>query len=435
MNQLIIKKRNGKELSSEEISFFAQGAARSSIPDYQLSSFLMAVFFQGMTENETISLTRFMMDSGICYDLSKMGQSCIDKHSTGGVGDKVSFICGPIAASLGIKVPMMCGRGLGHTGGTVDKLKSIPGMRLALTEKQFLRVLDRTGLAFSSQTGKIAPADRKLYALRDVTGTVESLPLITSSIMSKKLATGAAGIVFDVKTGCGAFMRKKSDAVALARMLVRVAGKFHRKAACLITSMDEPLGYAVGNSLEIIESVECLRGHFRHDLMEVSLAVSACMIQLAGRAKSFREGRRLALGQIGNGKALEKLKEVMQAQGGDPDIVFQDYCRWKKAKYVQDCKAEKSGYISGINAYDIGVLCCDMGAGRSRLDEKIDPSAGIMFFRKTGDKVHKGESIARLYTDRKPGRAFLERLNKIIMISGKKVIKKKKVLQKILLDQ
>jgi pyrimidine-nucleoside phosphorylase len=374
-----------------------------------------------------------MMDSGESYDLKKYRRKCIDKHSTGGVGDKISLICAPIVASLGIKVPMMCGQGLGHTGGTVDKLESIPGFQTALTKKQFLKILENVGLVFSSQTEKIAPADKKIYALRDVTGTVENLSLITSSIMSKKLATGASGIVFDIKTGSGAFMKKIKDAEILAGWLIKTAKRSGRRVSVLITDMNEPLGCTVGNTLEVIESVETLRGFGPADILEISLAVSALMIQMAGMAKDFREAKRKAFKQIENGSALYKLEEVIHAQGGDAGVISENYKKWKKAKYVLDYKAEKNGFIKEIDAYKIGNFCCSLGAGRSSLKDKIDPSAGLILFAKKGDKVSKGETIARIYTDKKDPKAYLKDLGNIIKILGRKLKTGNKVLKKIVI--
>ncbi|MCK5708585.1 MAG: thymidine phosphorylase [Candidatus Aureabacteria bacterium] len=432
VREIIIKKRNGYALNEKEIEFLINGYTEGDIPDYQLSSFLMAVFFNGMTEKETVFLTKAMKESGDEYDLKCFGKKCIDKHSTGGVGDKVSLICGPIAASLGIKVPMMCGRGLGHTGGTVDKLESIPGFSTCINKTKFYNILDKTGLVFSSQTKSIAPADKKMYALRDVTGTVESIPLITSSIMSKKLATGANGIVFDVKTGSGAFMKDKKDAAMLADFLVKIASISNRRSFALLTNMDEPLGCAVGNSLEVIESIECLKGNCFNDLMKVSIEISAAMIFLAGVVKDIKKGRELARGQINNGEALKKLKDTIKAQGGDPDCIYEDYAEWKKAKYSFDVKAEKSGFIEDIDAYKVGDLSCSLGAGRLRLSDDVDPSAGIVFFLKVGDVVSCGDILARVYTDKKGKKTFSESLKRIIKISKKKPLQKKLILRKFI---
>ena len=417
--EILIKKRDGFEIDSEDIEFFVREFVKGRIPEYQVSAFLMAVYFNGLSERETFDLTKSMMMSGDVYDLSVFGKKCVDKHSTGGVGDKVSLICGPIAASLGVKVPMMCGRGLGHTGGTVDKLESIPGFGLGLSKKRFFSVLKRVGLVFSSQTEKIAPADKKLYALRDVTGTVENLSLITSSIMSKKLATGAPSIVFDVKTGKGAFLQSEKESIALARALIKTAKLFKRKAVAVITDMNEPLGCCVGNMLEVVESIEALKGNGAKDLMEVSLAVSGWMLVLSGVAKNIREGVFLAKKQIENSRALSKFRELVKAQGGDVSI-FDDTKRvFKTSRFVVDIKAGKKGVISELHARKIGDFCTYIGAGRQRLDDKIDYASGVVFFKKVGDKVSNDDVIARVYFERKEMADYLDILADAVKISGR----------------
>jgi pyrimidine-nucleoside phosphorylase len=431
IRQIIIRKRSGQELDNKEIEFFVRGFTAGGIPDYAASSFLMAVYFRGMTEKETFFLTRCMMNSGEIYDLGRFGRRCVDKHSTGGVGDKVSLVCGPIVASLGVKVPMICGRGLGYTGGTVDKLESIPGFCARLTHRRFMKGLEKIGLVFSSQTGRIAPADKKIYALRDVTGTVENISLITSSIMSKKLATGAPGIVFDVKCGRGAFMKKKKEAGDLALWLVKVCRKFGRKATVLITDMDQPLGTTVGNSLEVIESVECLKGHAAPDLLDVSLRVSAEMLVLSGACRDLVAARQAARRQIENGEALRKLGEVITFQGGDTAVISEGFRGWKKARHISDIRAEKTGFIQDIDAGLIGQLACELGAGRNRLEDRIDPSAGLIFFCKKGNRVQKGETIARAFTDRRDIAEICGRLKRAVLIAEKRPVLPAMILKRI----
>lgn len=397
MYDIIHKKRNGGELSGEEIKFFVSGYTDGSIPDYQAAAFCMAVYFRGMTAKETSALTLAMAESGDQIDLGGIDGFTVDKHSTGGVGDKTSLVVAPIVAACGGEVAKMSGRGLGHTGGTVDKLESIPGFKTALSPEDFIRQVNGIGLCIVGQTGELAPADKKLYALRDVTATVESVPLIASSIMSKKLAAGSRGIVLDVKTGSGAFMKTVEESETLAKEMVSIGKAAGRSVTAVITNMDIPLGNAVGNSLEVIEAIETLKGNGESDLTEVCLALAAQMLcQVTGESEN--ECRRMAKGAIDDGSALGKLREMIEAQGGDPTVI-DDYSRFKQAKYEAEAVCPKDGYIKHTDTETVGIAAVLLGAGREKKGDPIDPSAGIILKKKTGDYVRKGETLAVLCTD------------------------------------
>lgn len=397
MYDIIHKKRNGGELSNEEIQFFVKGCTDESIPDYQLSAFCMAVYFQGMTDRETAALTLAMARSGDCIDLSGIDGYTVDKHSTGGVGDKTSLIVAPIVAACGGKIAKMSGRGLGHTGGTVDKLEAIPGFRTELTPDEFISQVNNIGLCIVGQSGELAPADKKLYSLRDVTATVESIPLIASSIMSKKLAAGSKGIVLDVKTGSGAFMKTVGESENLAKEMVAIGKAAGRKIAAVITNMDIPLGNYIGNSLEVIEAVKTLMGEGESDLTEVCLTLSAQMLCLA-TGKSEKECRAMAEKATEDGSALNKLREMITAQGGNADVV-DDFSLFKQPKYQIEIRSEKEGFISHTDAEKIGIASVILGAGREKKGDPIDPSAGIILKKKTGDFVEKGQTLAVFHTD------------------------------------
>ena len=397
MYDIIHKKRNGGELSDEEISFLVKGCTDESIPDYQLSAFCMAVYFQGMTDRETAALTLAMAKSGDCIDLSGIDGYTVDKHSTGGVGDKTSLIVAPIVAACGGKIAKMSGRGLGHTGGTVDKLEAIPGFRTELTPDEFISQVNNIGLCIVGQSGELAPADKKLYSLRDVTATVESVPLIASSIMSKKLAAGSKGIVLDVKTGSGAFMKTVGESENLAKEMVAIGKAAGRKIAAVITNMDIPLGNYIGNSLEVIEAVKTLMGEGESDLTEVCLTLSAQMLCLA-TGKSEKECRAMAEKAIGDGSALNKLREMITAQGGNAGVV-DDFSLFKQPKYQIEIRSEKEGFIGHTDAEKIGIASVILGAGREKKGDPIDPSAGIILKKKTGDFVEKGQTLAVFHTD------------------------------------
>jgi pyrimidine-nucleoside phosphorylase len=397
-SEIIRKKRDGFALTKKEIDAAVCGYTRGTVPDYQMAALLMAVVLKGMDEEETLHLTRSMLHSGTTFDLSKIDGKKIDKHSTGGVGDKISLILAPLVASCGVIVPMISGRGLGHTGGTLDKLESIRGFRTDLSLDQFLSLLEKNGVAMMGQTEEIAPADRKIYSLRDVTATVESIPLITASILSKKLAEGADGLVLDVKCGKGAFMRSADDAEALASSMTTVVKGFGKKCISLITNMDQPLGKYVGNSLEVVESIECLKGNGPDDLMEVTFALGREMIIMAEKAVDGATAQSMLEDAIASGKALERFRNVVELQGGDPRVV-DDYSLLPQSKNRTEIKAERSGYISKIDCYEVGVVNLMLGGGRKRKEDSIDPGVGIVFRKKVGETVEKEESFAVLHHD------------------------------------
>lgn len=394
---IIRKKRDGFELTKEEIEYFAFSAADGSVPDYQLSALLMAICFNGLNEKETLDLTDAMARSGDMADLSAVDGVTGDKHSTGGVGDKTTLIVAPIVASCGIKIAKMSGRGLGHTGGTVDKLESIPGFRTSLDSDEFISVVNQCGICVTGQSGKLCPADKKLYALRDVTATVDNVSLIASSIMSKKLAGGAECIVLDVKCGSGAFMKDESSATVLAEKMVGIGKGAGRKIAALITDMDIPLGHNIGNSLEIIEAVETLKGNGPDDLTEISVSLAAKLLELAGRG-NFVECKKIAKSKIDNGSAFEKLCEMVTLQGGDSEYI-RNTDLFPTAKYIYNVIMPESGYIVHTDTAGIGSVCVSLGAGRMKKDDVIDCSAGIVLHKKTGDYAEKGDIIASLYAN------------------------------------
>lgn len=397
MYDIIHKKRNGGELSEEEIRFFIEGYTDESIPDYQAAALCMAVYFRGMTPKETSILTLAMAESGDQIDLGGIEGFTVDKHSTGGVGDKTSLIVVPIVASCGGKVAKMSGRGLGHTGGTVDKLESIPGFRTELNPDDFIKQVNGIGLCIVGQTGELAPADKKLYALRDVTATVESIPLIASSIMSKKLAAGSKGIVLDVKTGSGAFMKTVEESENLAKEMVAIGKSAGRSVTAVITNMDIPLGDSVGNSLEVIEAIKTLKGEGESDLTEVCLTLAAQMLSMV-TGEDEKTCYSMAKGAIDNGLAINKLREMISAQGGNANVV-DDYSLFKQPKYTAEIFSECDGYIEHTDAEKIGIASVILGAGREKKGDPIDPSAGIVLKKKTGDYVKKGEPLAVFYTD------------------------------------
>lgn len=395
MYDIIAKKRDGKGLDDAEIRFFVNGYTAGEIPDYQMSALLMAIYFNGMSEQETASLTQYMSMSGDILDLTYFGEASVDKHSTGGVGDKTTLIAAPIAASCGCKVAKMSGRGLGHTGGTADKLESIKGYKTDLSSDEFFNIVNKVGVAVVTQSGNLTPADKKLYALRDVTATVESIPLITSSVMSKKLASGAKNIVLDVKYGSGAFMKTKDDACVLAQSMVNIGKMCGRKTAALITDMNTPLGYAVGNSLEVIEAINVLKGKQKGDIYEISVALAGNMIALSQNITE-QEGLKKAKLALDSGMAFLKMREWISAQGGDTDCI-DDTSNFETADYCMEIKADTAGFISAMDCEKIGTAAAVLGAGRLKKDDKIDLTAGIKLAVKTGDYISFGESLATLY--------------------------------------
>lgn len=399
MYDIILKKRNAIELSDKEIKFVVDGYTKGEIPDYQISALMMAIYFQGMSERETVTLTECMARSGDMVDLSAFGKLSVDKHSTGGVGDKTTLIVAPIVAALGGKVSKMSGRGLGHTGGTVDKLESIPGYRTTLSENEFLSQVEKIGIAVIGQSGNLTPADKKLYALRDVTATVDSIPLITSSIMSKKIAAGSHNIVLDVKVGSGAFMKNEAQAETLAKQMVKIGKHCGRNIAALLTNMDIPLGNAIGNALEVKEAVAVLKGESKGDLYEVCVALATQMISLCF-SLSEPSARQKVIDCIESGVAFAKMKEWISVQGGDT-AYLDDTSRFQKSKYTLDIFAEREGYISTMDAERIGSIAVTLGAGRATKDDKIDHAAGILLDAKVGDFVSRGQRLCTLYSGSK----------------------------------
>jgi pyrimidine-nucleoside phosphorylase len=393
---LVQRKRDGEELAPEEIAYMVDGYTSGDIPDYQMSAFLMAVFYSGMTDREVSRLTECMLHSGDTVDLSTIPGVKVDKHSTGGVGDKTSFIVAPLAAAAGVVVPMMSGRALGHTGGTLDKLESIPGFRTNLTADDFRAQLAELGLCFIGQTEQLAPADRKLYSLRDVTATVESIPLISSSIMSKKLAEGIDALVLDVKVGNGAFMKKQVDARRLAQTMVGIGRRMDKKVQALITDMNQPLGYAVGNALEIMEASQTLQNAGPADLTKLSLELAARMIHLGKKAGSLDEARRMAEKHLVEGTAYKLFKQVVAAQGGNPQALDK-FELLPNATGMREVTSPRAGYVAAINAEGIGVASNMIGAGRDKKEDAIDPAVGIILEVKTGEKVDAGSVLCRLY--------------------------------------
>lgn len=394
--ELIIKKRNGEELSEEEISFLINNYVRGAIPDYQMSAFLMATYFCGMTEKETLYLTNEMIKSGDMLDLGAVEGIKADKHSTGGVGDKTSLALCPMLASVGVKVAKMSGRGLGHTGGTIDKLESFPGLTTAIDGERFIKQANEVGFVIAGQTAQLVPADKKLYALRDVTGTVDILPLIVSSIMSKKLASGADIIVLDVKTGSGAFMKREEDSFELARQMVALGKNAGKKTVAVVSDMDEPLGYAVGNALEVKEAIAVLNGESAGNLRELCLELGACVLMEANLAESENKAREKLEKCIEDGSALKKLAEFVKAQGGDDRAVY-DTSLLPSAPYTVDVSSPKKGYIKSLQAESVGRACINLGGGRETKESKIDLSVGVVLRKKKGDYVNLNESLFTIH--------------------------------------
>lgn len=396
MYDILAKKRDGGILTDEEIQFFIDGYVSGAIPDYQASALLMAIFLKGMTPHGTAALTRSMAQSGDLVDLSSIDGIKVDKHSTGGVGDKTTLIVAPVVASLGVRVAKMSGRGLGHTGGTVDKLESIPGFRTTLDREAFFDVVRRVGVSVIGQSGNLAPADKKLYALRDVTATVNSIPLIASSIMSKKIAAGSDRILLDVKTGSGAFMKTLEDSIALAKEMVSIGEHVGRRTVALITDMDRPLGCAIGNALEVCEACETLQGRGPADLTEVCIELAANMLWLAEKGE-LAQCRSLAKQQIANGEAFAKLKEMVQAQGGDTSVL-DDPSRFDRSNVCYEVLAQREGFLYAMDTERCGIASMELGAGREKKEDPIDYSAGIVLRKKVGDFVRKGEVLASFYS-------------------------------------
>ena len=396
--ELIKKKRDGRSLSTEEIGYLINGYTNGHIPDYQMAAFLMSVYFKGMNARECKDLTMKMADSGVSVDLSPIKGFKVDKHSTGGVGDKTTLVLAPLVASCGGIVAKMSGRELGHTGGTVDKLEAIPGMRTDFTKEQFIEITNRVHVSVIAQTGTLAPADKLLYALRNVTATVDAIPLIASSIMSKKLAAGADGIVLDVKTGAGAFTPLYTDAVKLAKTMVAIGQGVGKKTTAFITGMAQPLGYAIGNALEVKESIDTLNGSGPADVTELVLTLGSEMLLLSGIGRSHSEAEAMLKSHIANKKGARKLKDFIEAQGGDPDVV-ENTDLLPRARTTIPLESDSSGFIQGIDALEIGMAAKILGAGRQTKEDTIDLSIGIVLHKKVGDPIRKGESLALLHSD------------------------------------
>lgn len=399
MVDIIAKKRDGKELTTEEIKFFINGYTDGSIPDYQVSALAMAIFYKDMTDRERADLTMAMVESGETIDLSAIEGIKVDKHSTGGVGDTTTLVLGPLVAALDVPVAKMSGRGLGHTGGTIDKLEAVEGFHVEITKEQFIDIVNRDKVAVIGQTGNLTPADKKIYALRDVTGTVNSIPLIASSIMSKKIAAGADAIVLDVKTGAGAFMKTEEDAKELAHAMVRIGNNVGRQTMAVISDMSQPLGFAIGNALEVKEAIDTLKGEGPEDLTELVLVLGSQMVVLAKKANTLEEAREMLIEVMKNGKATEKFKEFLNNQGGDSSIVDNPE-KMPQAKYVIDVPAKTSGVISNIVADEIGIAAMLLGAGRATKEDEIDLAVGLMLRKKVGDAVKEGEPFVTIYANR-----------------------------------
>ncbi|MDT8336259.1 MAG: pyrimidine-nucleoside phosphorylase [Candidatus Izemoplasmatales bacterium] len=414
---IIEKKRDGQILTELEIDFVINGYVKGDIPDYQISALLMAIYFQGMNNEEAASLTKAMLYSGDIIDLSKIAGIKVDKHSTGGVGDKTTLVLGPLVASLGVKLAKLSGRGLGHTGGTLDKMESIPGMRINLSEEEFINQVNKINIAVAGQTKKLVPADKLLYALRDVTATVPSIPLIASSIMSKKLASGADVICLDVKIGDGAFMKTIEEARELSNIMVAIGKAFDKKVSAFITSMEEPLGLAVGNRLEVKEAIETLQGKGPKDLEDLCVTIAGNMVYYANKTESLEEAIKLAKENLRNGKALKKFYEFINSQGGH----IEDLEEFVNVKEIIPFKTSKSGYIKNIKALNIGLASMKLGGGRATKEDDIDPMVGIVLNKKVGSKVHKDETLAYIYANKTVNQDIYDLLSDAYEIVSEKI--------------
>ncbi len=425
--QIIQKKRDETPLTAEEIRYFVEGAVKGEIPDYQVSAFLMATYFTGMSFEETAALTLAMVESGEQYHHTNVKGPKVDKHSTGGIGDKVSLILAPLAAACGLKVPMMGGRGLGHTGGTIDKLEAIPGYRTVLEKEEFTKILQEVGCAIISQSAKIVPADRKFYALRDVTATIESVPLITSSILSKKIAEGANGLVMDIKVGNGAFMKSKTEAVTLAKTLRAVAKKSGMELRATLSNMDQPLGYSAGNAIEVYECIEVLRNETLNpyglpstDLRELTIHLAAQMLEVGKVVKNLAEGRKLATLKLKDGSAWKKFKDMVAAQGGDIKTLDEPW-RYIHAEKIVELKANKKGYVTEMKTEELGRILIELGGGRNKVNEPIDHSVGIFFHKKLGSMIKANDTLVTIFAKKNSNLTQVEtKIRECIKISATK---------------
>ncbi len=420
MVDLIEKKRNGNVFSTDEINFIIQGYTAGAIPDYQMSALTMAIFFKGMTDQERADLTMAMVKSGDQIDLSQIEGIKVDKHSTGGVGDTTTLVLGPLVAAVGVPIAKMSGRGLGHTGGTIDKLESIAGFHVEIENEKFIELVNKNKIAVIGQSGNLTPADKKLYALRDVTATVDSIPLIASSIMSKKIAAGADAIVLDVKTGAGAFMKTLEDSRNLARAMVQIGNHVGRRTMAVISDMSQPLGFAIGNALEVKEAIDTLNGKGPDDLTELCLTLGSHMVYLADKASSLQEAREMLEKAIQDGSALEKFKVFLSSQGGDASIV-NDPAKLPQAKYILDLEAKEAGFVAEIVADEIGTAAMLLGAGRATKESTIDLAVGLVLRKKIGDRVQKGEPLVSIYSNFEDVTEVKEKLLENIKISSEKV--------------
>lgn len=420
MVDLIAQKRDGQELTKEEIQFVINGYTNGEIPDYQMAAFSMAIYFQGMTKEERVHLTEAMVNSGEKIDLSEIEGIKVDKHSTGGVGDTTTLVLGPLVASVGAPVAKMSGRGLGHTGGTIDKLEAVKGFHVEITNDEFINLVNTNKLAVIGQSANLTPADKKLYALRDVTSTVDSIPLIASSIMSKKIAAGADAIVLDVKTGNGAFMKSQKDAEELAQAMVEIGNGVGRKTKAIISDMSQPLGFAVGNALEVKEAIDTLSGHGPEDLTELCLTLGSHMVVLANKASNLEEARNMLQEAIESGKALESFKTFLQAQGGDSSVV-DDPSKLPTAQYMIEVPASQAGYVAEITAEAIGVAAMMLGAGRLTKESEIDLAVGIILHKKVGDYVKVGESIVTIHSNNENVSDVIDKIRAAYKISSEVV--------------
>lgn len=428
IGQVISNKRDKKELSKEEIEFFITEYVKGTVTDYQAAALVMAIYLNGMTKEETTNLTLAMANSGETLDLSVLNKTVVDKHSSGGVGDKITIVLMPIIASLGIPVAKMSGRGLGFTGGTIDKLESIPGYNTEIPVEEFIELVKKTGISVIGQTANLAPADKKLYALRDTIACVGSMPLIASSIMSKKIAAGAEKIVLDVTVGSGAFMRTKEEATKISKLMKEIGTLAGRETVCVLTNMDEPVGKAVGNTLEILETIECLKGKIPQDIKEIILGIGSQIIKLAGEGENIEENKNRILENINNGKAYNKFLELISSQGGDISYI-ENPEKFEKAKYIIPVISDETGYISKIDARAVGEISVELGAGRVRTEDSIDHAVGIIVERKIADKVEKGETLAYIHAnDEEKGKEAARKLKETYKITNQEVEPEKYIL-------